>query len=498
MATAVAPTKEVEKFDRTQGRDELNLAEFPLFYLGQRVPKGLTSLTYETELSDTVRNRTVNRRFEIVATEKYGLPTVVDADVFFALILIGKQTHNLTSQTISFSRYQLCELLGWTQSGANYKRIETALKKWVSTTLFYDQWWDKGEDRLRKLTGFHLFSKLELNDHSGRTKQLELPLSSLRLSDELFQSVTSGTIKRLNLADFFHLQLPIAKQLYRFLDKRFYRRNTLTFDLQTLAFEHVGMSRNYAPSKIKDKMKPAIKELVDLGFIEDASPEERFTKRGHGVYDIHFRKVGGETIGVLPLPGSKAERSENRQLVKALVDHGVTASTARELVENPDIENDHIRLQIEVLEWKISDPDENPPSRPGGYLRKAITESYDPPKNFKPKQEREAEAKRVMQAMKERKEAKALRDKAEQDRLDAEANAKAKQQARVNAYLAKLSSNDRETLIDQAIADAPEGMFKSYAVAYRRNPKVGAIKKVGYDAIIEAHVLRLLSTSDDA
>jgi len=41
------------------------------------------------------------------------------------------------------------------------------------------------------------------------------------------------------------LESPIAKRLYRLLDKRFYHKTQWTFDLRTFCCEHVGLSRSY-------------------------------------------------------------------------------------------------------------------------------------------------------------------------------------------------------------------------------------------------------------
>ncbi|GAA4468759.1 hypothetical protein [Novipirellula rosea] len=180
--------------------------------------------------------------------------------------------------------------------------------------------------------------------------------------------------------------------------------------------------------------------------------------------------------------------------MKSLTDFGVTAATARQLVENPAISNDDIRLQIEVLEWKLETPDEMRPTKTGGYLRKAIVDRYDPPKNFKPKSEREAETKRILAVQKERDALKEKRAAADKKKRDLEAKLKAACTARVNKFLFSLSPADREQLIDEAI-EKSDGLFRRYAVGYRNNPDAGDLRKAGYDAVIEKHVLTLLADS---
>ena len=296
--------------------------------------------------------RSLSRRFQLAASGAYGLPTAADADVLHALMAICKQTSKLASPVVTFSRYRLCDVLGWPKNGKSYKRIEAALRKWVSLTLFFDSWWDKGDERWSNVQGFHLLEMFELNDVRGRRQEAELPLSKIRFSQEFFKSINAGYVKKLNLAEYFHLKVPIAKQLYRFLDKRFYHKRSLAFELKNLAFEHIGLSRNYTPAKIKEKIRPAIDELVSIGFIEKMPLSQRFTKLGYGVYEVHFTKDKHHDIGDMPLFGNKTERINNRQLIKELTDHGVIATTARQLVENPKYVEARRKLALVAEIWK--------------------------------------------------------------------------------------------------------------------------------------------------
>ena len=70
--------------------------------------------------------------------------------------------------------------------------------------------------------------------------------SSFTWGKKFFKSCRDGNLKRLDLDTYFALKSAISKQLYRFLDKRFYLRPVWTYDLRELAHEHVGLSRRYA------------------------------------------------------------------------------------------------------------------------------------------------------------------------------------------------------------------------------------------------------------
>jgi hypothetical protein len=108
-------------------------------------------------------------------------------------------------------------------------------------------------------------------------------MSSFTWGKRFFESCQSGSLKTLDLRVYFGLRSSVTKQLYRFLDKRFHIRQDWTFDLRELAFAHVGLSRNYTAPKIKEKLKPALDELIGVGFLKSAE----FTSKKRGEWTIH-------------------------------------------------------------------------------------------------------------------------------------------------------------------------------------------------------------------
>ena len=118
----------------------------------------------------------------------------------------------------------------------------------------------------------------------------------------IFQSFQSGNLKQLDLEFYLKLRLPTTKRMFRFLDKRFYRRDRLDFDLRTLACEHIGMSRSYAPTELKRRLKPALEELEQLGFLEPLSPEERYSYVKRGTWRIIL--IRGRNVQAEPTPAA--------------------------------------------------------------------------------------------------------------------------------------------------------------------------------------------------
>ena len=144
-------------------KDELNLAEFPIAALTDRIPDGQTTLVFEDRL-ERRDSPPIVRRLTIMGTHKHGLPTSLDDEVLVGLIQLTKRRSNFTDAKVQFSRYELIELLGWPQSGQSYRRIEEALHRWVGVVLMYENaWWDNAAKSWVD-ENFHVLDNVTLYD----------------------------------------------------------------------------------------------------------------------------------------------------------------------------------------------------------------------------------------------------------------------------------------------------------------------------------------------
>ena len=89
-------------------KDELNLAEFPIAALSDRIPDGQTTLVFEDRL-ERRDSQPIVRRLTIMGTHKHGLPTSLDDEVLVGLIQLTKRRSNFTDPRVHFSRYELIE-----------------------------------------------------------------------------------------------------------------------------------------------------------------------------------------------------------------------------------------------------------------------------------------------------------------------------------------------------------------------------------------------------
>ena len=195
----------------------------------------------------------------------------------------------------------------------------------------------------------------------------------------IFRSFQSGNLKQLDLEFYLKLRLPTTKRMYRFLDKRFYRRSRLDFDLRTLACEHIGLSRSYAPTELKRRLKPALEEMEQLGFLEPLCLEERYSYVKRGCWRIVFIR-GHRADAEVQNPAADREQ-QRAELMEALKARGVTGKTAQELVEIHPA--GRIRTKIEVFDWLLRNEDKRVGKNPAGYLVVSIRSDYQVPGDYR-------------------------------------------------------------------------------------------------------------------
>jgi hypothetical protein len=380
-----------EEPEPSLGKDELNLAEFPIALLSEKIPAGMKTLEFNDQIFDTGKKKLLNRKLTIEGSETYGLPTSKDDEIILALIQLSKRK-GFHDRKVEFTRYELISVLGWPHTGQSYARIEKALHRWVSVTLHYENaWWDKSEERWTS-GAFHIIDDFELNDSRESTRQLTLLQSRIIWSTRVFNSFIEGHLKNIRYDVYVKLRSSVSKRMYRFLDKRFHQRHSLNFDLHDFAHEHIGLSRSYKDcGKLKEKLNAGIQELEEIGFIEPLSRDARFRHEGRGRWRVFFSRKTEAPI--LPVQSTAQETSPS-PLIAALIAHDVSDSTAAELVQRYPTEL--IESKIDVLDWMIVNSDKRVTNSPAGYLVKSITVPYKDPAGYvsKAERERQAEAKR--------------------------------------------------------------------------------------------------------
>jgi len=408
------------------GKDEMNLVEFPITLLAKRHDPQIKTL----EFSDMVEGeggKLVKREWVVTGSDKYGLPLAQDNDILLALMAIGKEK-NFSSRRIYFSRYRLCEIMGWKLGGSGYKRIEEGIDRFTGVKIkakngFYDN--------IRKCyvtKHFGIIDSYELLDSSvpGPPGQDTFPFSYVNLSEELFESIQAGYIKSLDIKIYYRFESAVTKRLYRYLDKKAYNKKKFEIGLFTLAEVHLGLQKTKYASHIKEKLNPAHEELIKAGFLESADYQKTVDGSSQKVV-YHFtqraQSTGEALCGTVHETEAPVFPPLDSALLAQLVTIGVTRNMAEQLLREYPLEA--VRAQVEALPHRKA---EDAPA----VLVSSIMNDWTPPGSYRKDTQGQARA------------------EAEKKRMEQEKRQKTEHRARIEGYLSSLSSKEREELICQA------------------------------------------------
>lgn len=462
-------------------RDELNFAEFPLAAINDTT-KGKKTLVFGDVVFDRGQDKPVTRRLTITASDEYGLPTPLDEEVLVGLIqLTCKQ--GFTDRKIYFTRYELIKLLDWRLEGQSYQRITESLKRWLGVTLFYNKaWWCK-EAQSWVDENFHILENVTIFDNERRAKKparsedSNAGMSSFVWNEAVFGSFQAGYIKQLDFELFKRLKSAISKRMFRFLDKRFYHKEKLELDLRVFACEHVGLSKNYHIGGIKRRLKVAIEELEEVGFLEKLSLKERFIRQQRGEWLIVLIKKakqgrGGDDTQLCPV-------GINVGLVERLVTVGISKPVAISIVG--EFSQERIEEKLKFFDWLVAKKDVRIGRNPAGYLVSAIKGDYAIPKEIAVAAQHEEEKKRAIARKIEADakanaiaEAKRVREQKERDELD--------------RYWNALSEDEQQRFEEEALKEAPRFHLGNYRAGKGTQ---SLLFKTTRQLIIDAHIKRI-------
>jgi hypothetical protein len=438
------------------GKDEMNFAEFPITLLTDKSPKGQKSIRFEDQIYDERRKKLITRKRIIEGSEEYGLPTATDDTVILALIQLTKIKSGFARRELEFSRLELIRLLGWNDEGKNYERIKRSLQRIANVTYNYDNaWWDNRQKAWTTKI-FHILETVEINDSRTTNREGGLYPSRIVWNEVVFDSFQSGFLRNIDFQLCIRIQHPTALRLYRFLGKRFFVKTDWTFELKGLAYDQIGLGRNYeGGTQIIRKLQPAIDELVEHGFLEPLDDDQRYIKNGR-VWSVRFVKKETpppfSNPAFLDSPDQATEPAPEQ--LQGLIDRGVTPSTARDLLALHSAQV--ISAKIDVFDWLVKRKAKAVSGNPAGYLAESIRKDYSPPKGYRTPDEIALENEAKDEALRKQTQAKRRTAEEEARRLEAD---KASKNAAV-AYLARLSPERRAEVESAAIAaSGTDGRF---------------------------------------
>ncbi len=371
-------------------QDEFNLAVFPIAVLDKRAQKSKNYLTFTEHI--TSNGREIQRVWTVMPHPIEGLPSTTDEDVYVALMELSYEQG--AQKKVYFSRYDLIRRLGWPMNAKHYERLESSLRKLAAVRIeAKNAYVDRHTGRLVDV-GMSIIQEFKIFDE-GAGKRTGAK-SYVMWSDRVAQSLSEKLFKKLDADFYFNLTSPIAKRLFRYLDKKFGSSDYFVINVRKLAFEHVGMSREMTyVSQIMQRLEPALNELVAKQFLVEWTLTEE---------TIHFRKnlEFGARIQQMALPiydvmdamcdddlspEERAVRDVALHLEGQLTARGMIGSVAKKLVESFELQG-----KLETIEQAIATFDRQYRQRdlanPGGLLYTLIVNGQEALPKLPPKRRR--------------------------------------------------------------------------------------------------------------
>jgi hypothetical protein len=245
------------------GKDEMNLAEYPLSILTHRIPRDRKTYSFTQRITDH-QGAVIKQTWSVLGSDKYGLPTPYDDDVLIALLYCYKE-QKPQGRKIHFSLYRLCQIMHKALSKREYDRMRDSLNRLTSTTIVATNCFYDNLAKSWVSEAFHLFDRYKLyQERKGRAASPHL--SFVEMSAFFHQSVAvANYIKDLNLGIYYSLALPISKRLFRYLDKNRYKKNRYEETVMRMAGK-LPLAYAY-PSQVKQKLTRAHEELLRHGYL---------------------------------------------------------------------------------------------------------------------------------------------------------------------------------------------------------------------------------------
>jgi hypothetical protein len=330
--------------DYKEGRDEMNLAELPLSSIADRFLDGRKTVVFVDEFWDRELGQRATRELAISGSDRYGLPTASDEDVLLACVQLSSM-QKFRDRDVHFSRYELLKLLRWPDEGKYYRRLAVSLRRWKGVTIYSNRAF---YDHARKSwvnRDFGVLDNLYIYEREA-SEGAQAPASSrFRWNEVFFESFQSGYLKKLDWDLYCRLTTPVAKRLYRLLDKRFYHADEVTMDLHHLAFRKIRLSDGYNTGQIKRALAAGLQELESLWDLRPLPASRRFVNRGRGKWEVVFeRRKPPETKAALARSDKKV-----MDLTAELTRREIGPATAADLVEGHPAET--VRAMIELFDW---------------------------------------------------------------------------------------------------------------------------------------------------
>jgi hypothetical protein len=296
--------------DHRRGKDEMNLAVLPIARLGRNDRR--TRIEYYGTFKESGKEQ---EKMVWIVEGAAGLPTEFAERVMVALLYIGSE-QNFANRRMTFTVYRVLKVLDLTISNRNYRMVETALKQLTGVLITTDKAWiERNEEgkqkRVTTSRGFHIVDEYYLHYQEDDEEGKE---SFILWGARVWKSIQAGYLKLLDIDFYYSLENPIARRLYRLLDKMMAYDSSKPYQIDIFDLANkLGMASYEHAAHLRRPLKIAARQLVDRGYLSAFE----FFKVGP-FSRIRFYKAEQGEVQQLPLlePEAITESTTNETITK--------------------------------------------------------------------------------------------------------------------------------------------------------------------------------------
>jgi hypothetical protein len=381
-----------------------------------KIEKNLSSLGFFTPSSKKIKNakaktitftrlvdgRKLEARVTIAPAALYGLPITADQDKYLALqkiITDLRQQVGEIRNPIGFTSADLLRLLGKrVRTGKNYDDITEWLKRMTLTGIISEGVVYFAGRKSWATDTFHVF---ERSVSIGQ----ELPGGGVAdknyiwLSEWQLENINNNHLLPIDYETYKRLKNHIAKALVPLLQIWLYatREDGYFEKRYDELCQHLDIREYHHPSKIKEKLGPALNELKAHSYITDWKVEDTSDKKGYKIVFYHGEKFHRDHRRRLAQKGQTAIAARQRldgengtwqpgrepdpALVAELTKRGIADHQARKLL----LDVSQTQYMIDQLEWGDYLIAQSAPGKfynPAGFYVHLIKENIIPPDSF--------------------------------------------------------------------------------------------------------------------
>jgi len=347
---------------------EANLEIPPLFQMRRTDPTHRIA-ECRVPVATTTMGERLEQYWRISVPEPYELPGTFDQDTWVAVqTLVNRRGGMPTDGKLSFSLYELLEIMGRPDNGQNYKELRESLQRLSATYIYSENAFYSKDIEKFETRGFNLWDvyfSQTVHKRLGRASEKH----ELEFHSVVRRSFQAEYLKTLDKDFYYSLSSRFAKRLYRLIDRK--RQDKLSWSVPLERLKQLlplPVSYRY-PSKIKNVLKTAHSELRERGFLIETSyekaknPTVRYRINNEFVRRRSWPSVSDASSDTVPVSPSEEEAYQR------LREHRVWPNVARQLVSQKGAEQCLKYVEALAYQRGIADP--------GAWLKWAIETDFE-------------------------------------------------------------------------------------------------------------------------